>query len=47
VDFRKKYSGYLPIDSFHFNFKPKELLYQNPQDITPQQFKDKYLKYLT
>lgn len=47
VAFRKKYSGYLPIDSFHFNFKPKELLYQNPQDITPQQFKDKYLKYLT
>ena len=45
--FREKHDGYMPIDGFHFNFKPKELLYQNPQDITPDQFKDKYLKYLT
>lgn len=45
--FREKTNGYMPIDALHFNFKPKELLYQNPKNISPEEFKQEYLKYLT
>lgn len=45
--FCKKTNGYMPIDSFHYNFKPKGLLYQDPKLITPEEFKQEYLKQLT
>ena len=45
--FYQKTEGHMPIDNFHYNFKPKALLYQDPKAITPEDFIFEYLKQLT
>ena len=46
-EFCRKEIGYMPMDSFHYNFKPRTALRQKPSTMSIEEFKSDYFKSLT